>query len=243
VNDRAERRSEPEDEQRRVAETYRRYASSRRRRRTWAGENPGNVAIRKELIEATLVLAGAELCRAQHILDVGCGSGWWLEQLAASPDIDAGLHGVDILPDRIKVAQERLPEASLSLGDARELPYGPGRFDVVTMFTVLSSLAGAHDARRALREAGRVLSPGGVIIVWEPRIPNPLSPQTILIRERLLRTALPTFAAETRTLTLVPSLARRLGDRTGTLYRLLVRMPALRTHRLAVLRPRSTHPS
>jgi len=221
---------------RRVARIYGRYAASPRKQRTWSAENPGNVAIRSELVDAVFALAGADLLAAREILDVGCGSGWWLDQLGREHRITAGLHGLELLPERAAGATERAPAAEIAVGDARELPYAERTFDVVTLFTVLSSLPGSDDAERALREALRVLRPRGVLVVWEPRVPNPLNPDTIFISDRLLRRMLGPLAIEFRTTTVLPALARRLGSRTSSLYPRLSRVGALRTHRLAFAR-------
>jgi hypothetical protein len=72
-----------------------------------------------------------------------------------------------------------------------------------------------------------------VILIWEPRIPNPLNRNTLLVDRRLLRHALPDLTLEVRSLTLLPPLARRLGP--GAYHR-LARVPALHTHRLVCAR-------
>jgi ubiquinone/menaquinone biosynthesis C-methylase UbiE len=220
------------EEEHRAGEQYRLYSASPRKQRSWNAENPGNAAIRRELIESVFTIAGTQLASARHVLDVGCGSGWWLAELSGRQEMSAELHGVDILGERIERARQRIPGAQLSIADARELPYAAGTFDVVTMFTVLSSLAGRDDARRALREAQRALVPGGVLLIWEPRLPNPLNRQTFLITRGLLRAALAGSSIQTRTLTLLPPLARHLGRRTDLFYRRLAQVPLLRTHRL-----------
>jgi ubiquinone/menaquinone biosynthesis C-methylase UbiE len=224
------------DERLRVKRVYERYGASARRRRRWAADNPGNAAIRNELVEAVLALAGSELRAAREILDVGCGAGWWLEQLEARRDVGAVLHGVEILPERASSARSRVPAATVSLADARELPYPGGRFDVVTLFTVLSSMAGRADAHVALREARRVLAPRGALVIWEPRIPNPFNRNTLLIDTALVRAALGDSLLEVRTTTLLPPLARSLGSATEALYPRLSQIPFLKTHRLIAAR-------
>jgi ubiquinone/menaquinone biosynthesis C-methylase UbiE len=211
---------------------YEHYATSARQQRRWAADNPGNAAIRAELVSAVFGLAGAQLRSAREIVDIGCGTGWWLEQLARRADVAATLHGVEILPERLEAARARVPEADLSVADARDLPLPDGGFDVVTLFTVLSSLASAADAEMALREAWRVVAPGGVLLVWEPRLPNPLSPNTLLVSRRMLEGPLDGARLEVCSTTVLPALARALGRTTGVAYPLLNRIRALRTHRL-----------
>jgi hypothetical protein len=77
----------------------------------------------------------------------------------------------------------------------------------------------------------RVLAPGGLLLVYEPRVPNPFNRHTILLRDGDLDAA-GASPREQSTLTLVPALARRLGSRTQARYERLAGVPLLRTHRL-----------
>ncbi len=222
---------------RRVADVYAGYAGSRAAARRWDAANPGNVAIRSELVQAVWSLAGPELAAARDVLDVGCGSGWWLAELAADGRIRAGLHGLDLLDQRAQAARERLGQrAQIARGDARGLPYDDASFDVVSLFTVLSSLTGPTDIKRVLRQAARVLRPAGVLLVWEPRVPNPLNRHTRLVSQALIRSELGAASYQARTTTVVPAVARRLGSRTPSVYLRLSQVGALRTHRLTAAR-------
>ena len=215
-----------------VERAYRRYAANRRKQNSWSAANPGNLAIRAELTEAAFSLAGTRLTAAQTILDIGCGTGWWLERLAADDQVGATLYGLELLPDRRDAAAKRVPAATVELGDARVLPYDDASIDVVTLFTTLSSLPCAADVPTAIGEARRVLAPEGALLIWEPRIPNPLNRSTLFIDRASLRAALDGMRIETVTTTVFPPLARRLGRRTAELYPLLARARALNTHRL-----------
>jgi ubiquinone/menaquinone biosynthesis C-methylase UbiE len=220
------------EERRRISRIYARYARSERTQRSWSATNAGNIAIRAELVDRARELLGTKLGEADAILDVGCGSGWWLERLAGDRRLTARLHGLELLPERAAAAQARVPLAEVATGDARALPSEPQSFDVVTLFTVLSSLANAADAERAIGEARRVLRPSGALLIWEPRVRNHLNRATIPIGAALLERALAGARVQAVTTTVLPPLARRLGDRTQSLYPRLARIDALRTHRL-----------
>jgi SAM-dependent methyltransferase len=214
-----------------VSRVYSRYARSGRKQRAWAADNPGNAAIRSELLGRIREVAATELAGDGRILDVGCGTGWFLRELAQSGINPGRLRGIDALPARVAAAREAAPGAEVEVGDAGNLQFPDGGFAVVVQLTVLSSL-GSHQAiRKALGEGMRVLAPGGLLLVYEPRVPNPFNRHTILLRDGDLDAA-GASPREQSTLTLVPALARRLGSRTQARYERLAGVPLLRTHRL-----------
>lgn len=99
-------------------------------------------------------------------LDLGCGPGGNLEMLAPlSPDLTVG---VDLSPIAIDHARHRRPAARLVRADiTKGLPFASGSFDAVTIFNVLYH-SWVGDETAVLREAVRVLRPGGVILITEP---------------------------------------------------------------------------
>ncbi|RXZ72429.1 class I SAM-dependent methyltransferase [Agromyces albus] len=99
----------------------------------------------------------ADVGPGTRVLDVGCGSGEFLALLA---DLGAEAVGVDPAPGMVAVARRSLPDADIREGDFSALPWPDGTFDVVT---AVNSLQFADDMVAALREATRVLRPGGRI--------------------------------------------------------------------------------
>jgi ubiquinone/menaquinone biosynthesis C-methylase UbiE len=87
------------------------------------------------------------------VLDIGCGTGRFLAQLAEV----AKAWGVDRSPEMLEVARSRVGSGGLKVGSAEELPFKDGWFERATMWLV------AHlvDRPRAFAEAARVLEPGG----------------------------------------------------------------------------------
>jgi ubiquinone/menaquinone biosynthesis C-methylase UbiE len=168
------------------------------------------------------------------ICDVGCGSGWLLDAMAESGVAEERLHGVDLLPARVDAAAARLPGADIRRADARTLPYGDGELALVTMFTVLSSMPNREAVRQALAETRRVLAEDGLVLVYEPALPNPLNRATRLVSRAELERELGPFA-RCRRLTGLPPAARRLGRRTSRLYPMLSRVAP--SHRLTAQCP------
>src|SRR5215472_6415393 len=82
------------------------------------------------------------------------------------PEIDRGL-GIDLSPDMLRLARARLERAGLKhcsvrQGDIYDLRLARDSFDVALVHQVLHYL---DDGARAIREAARVLRPGGVLLV------------------------------------------------------------------------------
>jgi ubiquinone/menaquinone biosynthesis C-methylase UbiE len=222
------------DDATRMTRIVRGYDQRERTQRAWSDKNPGNVAMRRELTAALLAVAGDCLLGGGRVLDVGCGAGAWLRQLAGLGVSPRRLHGIDLVPDRLETARRLLPAASYSQGSACTLEFRDATFDLVLLFVVLSSLPDRDAERHALREARRVLAPCGALAVYDMRMPSP-NPHVRHVPRRWLASQLgprTTF----RSLTVFPPLARRLGRMTEHAYPLLARIPALRSHWLAVHR-------
>jgi ubiquinone/menaquinone biosynthesis C-methylase UbiE len=93
------------------------------------------------------------------VLDVGCGTGVFLE---AVTKLGARPHGLDASRALLRVARARVPQAELRVGDAESLPFEDDSFDAVAGF---NSFFFADDMVAALGEAGRVARPGAPVLV------------------------------------------------------------------------------
>jgi len=102
----------------------------------------------------------------KRILDVACGAGATLRQLAhAWPE--HSYHGLDLSPYYVQVARKRLRhvrELTLVAENAERMPYRDQYFDALTSVYLFHELP--RDARRnVMREMFRVLKPGGMLVI------------------------------------------------------------------------------
>ena len=103
-----------------------------------------------------------------RVLDLGCGPGTISMGLAKA--VEPGeLHGIDMEPSQIEMARAAASagghrNASFRTGDATDLPYDDGAFDVAHCHALLMHVP---DTRAVLAEVKRVLKPGGLFSARE----------------------------------------------------------------------------
>jgi SAM-dependent methyltransferase len=114
------------------------------------------------------LLDALDLRRGQNVLDVGCGPGTDLADLAAAVGGSGEVIGIDRDPAMVAEARRRTADhANVTVhdGDANALPLDDACADRARVDRVLQHLA---DPAGALAELRRVLCPGGVLGMAEP---------------------------------------------------------------------------
>jgi ubiquinone/menaquinone biosynthesis C-methylase UbiE len=129
--------------------------------RFWV-EAPHPFITRKRLLEILSPAPG------ERMLEIGPGTGYYSLPVASS--LDGGRLAVfdiqqEMLDHVMRAATERgLTNIEPTLGDAQALPYDDERFDAAYLVTVLGEIP---DQDAALSELGRVIRPGGRLVVGE----------------------------------------------------------------------------
>lgn len=112
-----------------------------------------------------LKLLSADLRPSASVLDVGCGTGIFLDRLRKL-EPGADLHGVDFSHYQVEHSVNpslKLRQANLAEG----IPHDGESFDVVYAAEIIEHL---HDPDFFLAEIHRVLKPGGVLVLSTPNL-------------------------------------------------------------------------
>ncbi|MBF0296024.1 MAG: class I SAM-dependent methyltransferase [Magnetococcales bacterium] len=102
--------------------------------------------------------------RRAAILDLGCGSGFFLREFHTRGY--RGLYGIE--PDRALMANIPPGIAQVRDDKAEAIGFASATFDAVFVYGVLHHLPDLEVYAKACREMDRVLKPGGRIFIMEP---------------------------------------------------------------------------
>jgi len=117
----------------------------------WAG--------RQELVKNLLTPE-----QPKKILDIGCGTGETLTYLKTQfPKTQ--MQGIDLSPEAVKFTLKRGHKAKKSA--ATKLPFKDNTFDAILLLDVIEHI---KDDYAVIKEAKRVLKPGGVIVLTAPAL-------------------------------------------------------------------------
>lgn len=215
----------------------------RREREVPAGfyglDRPANLFLRhgqeRELRRA-LEKAGLLPLSGRKVLEIGCGSGNWLEMLERLGATRESLAGIELDSRRAAGCAARFPGADVRTGDASRLPWNDGSFDLVLQSTVFSSILDRRMRQAVAAEMLRVMAPGGAIIWYDFFVDNPSNPNVHGVRRREIAALFPGCRLDLRRTTLAPPLARRIVPVFWTAGALLESLRFLNTHFIGMIR-------
>jgi SAM-dependent methyltransferase len=199
---------------------------------------PGNLLVlqeRERLLVRTLRELGIDSIEGRRVFEAGCGGGYNLRlmlQWGARPE---DLAGIDLDAEAVKHTLATTPGLRVHDGSADAIPEADGSFDLALAFTLFSSVPVESVAAGIGRELIRITRPGGFVFVYDMRYPNPWNNAVHRITRGDIRRWFPGCRLRTRSLTLLPQLARPIGRHASFLYGPLAAIPPLRSHALYVL--------
>ena len=105
--------------------------------------------------------------RNLRILDIACGTGDMIRCMRKRLEkrgLSAHFHGLDCSERMLEIAREKVPFAQLKVGNAEEIPFPDGSFDLVS---VAFGLRNFSDREKAISEIYRVLKQEGILLLLE----------------------------------------------------------------------------
>jgi SAM-dependent methyltransferase len=109
-----------------------------------------------------------------RILDIGCGIGTYVQKLREFSD---RVYGIDVDPARVR----RGGLGVLAVAVSEQLPFADGAFDLVLLNEVIEHV---RDDHATLREACRVVRPGGHVVIYAPNRLYPFETHGVYLGSR-----------------------------------------------------------
>jgi ubiquinone/menaquinone biosynthesis C-methylase UbiE len=202
----------------------------------WRPENLFIYQARERAVLSLLRRANMLPLTGRRVLDVGCGDGAVLRDLLRYGATADGLHGVDLLADRVERARELTPGAHIEVADAQSLNYEDGSMDLVLGFTLLSSVVEPEARARVASEMRRVTRHGGVVLLYDFWT-NPFNKDVRPLKQEEVRMLFPDCRIDFQPTTLAPPLLRLVIKAPGGWLACswLDMLPFLRTHYVAAI--------
>lgn len=124
---------------------------------------------RLNLIRRYVPLEGAA------VLDIGCGVGTYVRKLQ---QIAARAYGIDVDAARVREGRDT---GGLAVAVSEQLPFADGSLDAVLLNEVIEHV---RDDTQTLREACRIVRPGGHVIIYAPNRLYPFETHGVYLGER-----------------------------------------------------------
>jgi SAM-dependent methyltransferase len=131
---------------------------------------------------ARLVIDLADLAGPESVVDVGCGNGRYLAELARRQHAGP-VAGLDLSPGMLQAARGRAPRSRLLVGDAAAMPMRNASCDITIAMHMLYHVPDPADAVRELR---RITRPGGRVLIGlnaDDHLRELRQPVTAVLRE------------------------------------------------------------
>ncbi len=199
----------------------------------------GNLFLMQEREQRLLTLLKRNDLAPLHtkkILEVGCGTGYWLREFIKWGARPENITGIDLLVDRVAEARYLCPEAvRIVYGNAVELAFPDATFDLVVQSTVFTSVLDAMMKQQMASEMLRVVKDDGFILWYDYHVHNPWNPDVRGIKRREISQLFPGCRIKLQRLTLVPPLVRLLAPYSWLACYGLGKIPWLCTHYLGLI--------
>jgi ubiquinone/menaquinone biosynthesis C-methylase UbiE len=205
--------------------------------------NPGNRFNFEQLRD--LVQVGLEArydsLSSIRMLDLGSGDLYWPEQFVAMGVRRESCFASDLLVNRLIQGRAQGRQINVLVASGERLPFADATFDLVSQFTMMTSVLDNAIRKTIASEMIRILRPGGYILWYDFRYGNPANKNTRAIGKNEIKALFQNHVTDFQSLTLVPPLARKIGSTFYPLLKFFAGLPILRAHYLAWIGPKGNY--
>ena len=167
------------------------------------------------------------------LLEIGAGGGNNIKFFHEQGLQWQHLYANELLPERVEMLKQNVPQANILPGNALELQYDTF-FDIVFQSTVFSSILDLQFQQLLADKMIEMTRPGGIIIWYDFIYDNPNNKNVKGISKKVVKQ----LFNKADSIEFIPvTLAPPIGRRVGKFYNLINKIfPFLRTHVIAVIK-------
>ena len=167
----------------------------------------------------------------KRILEIGCGLGEDLLYLVAIGFSPENIFANELVENRALQLRRRLPASSKIIrGDASQIDFGEGQFDVVYQSLVFSSILNEAFQRKLANRMWSMVKSGGGVLWYDFIYNNKKNPHVRGIPVEAIRDLFPEGRMKVWRLTLAPPIGRFVTRFWPGFYTVFRMIPLLRTH-------------
>lgn len=164
------------------------------------------------------------------IIEIGAGFGKNLKSFIEMGFCPQNIFANELLKDRSMLLQKNLPDSTIHMGNALDLPY-QHFFDIVFQSTVFTSILDDNFKQALANKMVNMAKKNGLILWYDFKYNNPSNPDVLGIGKREIIKLFPNVQKISFTnVTLAPPIGRRVGRAYKIINKLF---PCLRSHVIA----------
>jgi len=191
----------------------------------------------RKLLELLSMFGFATFVQTARILEIGCGSGFWLREFVRWGAQPENIFGIDLLPERVATAKRLCPAGvTIKCQSASNLQGLPAPFDLILQSTVFTSILSREMKMQVASEMLSALDNKGAILWYDFHMNNPTNADVRGIKRNEIEELFRGCSVHLQKITLAPPIGRSLARVSPKLYGLASAIKPLCSHYLAIIR-------
>lgn len=177
-----------------------------------------------------------EALKTKKILEIGCGTGYWLREFVKWGARPENIVGVELLSGFVAEAKQLCPSGiRIECGSAAKLSFSDETFDVIFQSTVFTSILDSDMKEKIASEMIRVVKKEGLILWYDYHFNNPRNSDVRGVKKREIHRLFAGCRIKLLKTTLAPPLLRLVAPYSWLASYLLSKCSFLCTHYVGVI--------